>query len=178
MTGRGGEVRVPVSGEMAAEQDPEGRAAARPLLTDLYQATMALGYWRAGRAREPAEFELFFRRCPFGGAFALAAGLRDCLRFLHAFRLQDAGTPWPPPPRLQSHHPGSTLLPDESPSRAPTRPIRRDKTSPPRAPHCRTLAPTHAGLCRPQTCSSWPRCCRQTLTPRSSSISGVSTAPG
>lgn len=90
MTGRGGEVRVPVSGEMAAEQDPEGRAAARPLLTDLYQATMALGYWRAGRAREPAEFELFFRRCPFGGAFALAAGLRDCLRFLHAFRLQDA----------------------------------------------------------------------------------------
>ncbi|XP_032982661.1 nicotinate phosphoribosyltransferase isoform X2 [Rhinolophus ferrumequinum] len=75
---------------MAAEQDPEGRAAERPLLTDLYQATMALGYWRAGRAREPAEFELFFRRCPFGGAFALAAGLRDCLRFLHAFRLQDA----------------------------------------------------------------------------------------
>lgn len=79
-----------MSGEMAAEQDPEGRTAARPLLTDLYQATMALGYWRAGRAREPAEFELFFRRCPFGGAFALAAGLRDCLRFLHAFRLQDA----------------------------------------------------------------------------------------
>ncbi|XP_039320480.1 nicotinate phosphoribosyltransferase isoform X1 [Saimiri boliviensis] len=75
---------------MAAEQDPEGRAAARPLLTDLYQATMALGYWRAGRARDAAEFELFFRRCPFGGAFALAAGLRDCVRFLRAFRLRDA----------------------------------------------------------------------------------------
>ncbi|XP_012503511.1 PREDICTED: nicotinate phosphoribosyltransferase isoform X2 [Propithecus coquereli] len=75
---------------MATEQDPEGRAAARPLLTDLYQATMALGYWRAGRARDHAEFELFFRRCPFGGAFALAAGLRDCVRFLLAFRLQDA----------------------------------------------------------------------------------------
>ncbi|XP_055143510.1 nicotinate phosphoribosyltransferase isoform X5 [Symphalangus syndactylus] len=75
---------------MAAEQDPEGRAAARPLLTDLYQATMALGYWRAGRARDAAEFELFFRRCPFGGAFTLAAGLRDCVRFLRAFRLRDA----------------------------------------------------------------------------------------
>ena len=62
---------------MAAEQDPEGRAAARPLLTDLYQATMALGYWRAGRAQDQAEFELFFRQCPFGGAFALAAG-SDC----------------------------------------------------------------------------------------------------
>ncbi|XP_044770248.1 nicotinate phosphoribosyltransferase isoform X5 [Neomonachus schauinslandi] len=75
---------------MAAEQDPEALAAARPLLTDLYQATMALGYWNAGRAREQAEFELFFRGCPFGGAFALAAGLRDCVRFLRAFRLQDA----------------------------------------------------------------------------------------
>ncbi|EHB01361.1 Nicotinate phosphoribosyltransferase, partial [Heterocephalus glaber] len=74
---------------MAAERDSEGLAAARPMLTDLYQATMALGYWRAGRARDPAEFELFFRRCPFGGAFALAAGLRDCLRFLRTFRLQD-----------------------------------------------------------------------------------------
>ncbi|XP_023579775.1 nicotinate phosphoribosyltransferase [Octodon degus] len=74
---------------MAAEQDSEGLCAARPMLTDLYQATMALGYWRAGRARDPAEFELFFRRCPFDGAFALAAGLRDCMRFLRTFRLQD-----------------------------------------------------------------------------------------
>ncbi|XP_046304987.1 nicotinate phosphoribosyltransferase isoform X1 [Marmota monax] len=75
---------------MAAEWDAEGRAAARPLLTDYYQATMALGYWRAGRALDPAEFELFFRRCPFGGSFALAAGLRDCMRFLRTFRLLDA----------------------------------------------------------------------------------------
>ncbi|XP_008054888.1 nicotinate phosphoribosyltransferase isoform X2 [Carlito syrichta] len=75
---------------MAAEQDPEGLAAARPLLTDFYQATMALGYWRAGRARDVADFELFFRRCPFGSAFTLAAGLRDCVRFLRAFRLRDA----------------------------------------------------------------------------------------
>ncbi|XP_062045418.1 nicotinate phosphoribosyltransferase isoform X2 [Lepus europaeus] len=75
---------------MAAEGDLEALAAARPLLTDLYQVTMALGYWRAGRARDAAEFELFFRRCPFGGAFALFAGLRDCVRFLRAFRLRDA----------------------------------------------------------------------------------------
>nr|XP_013001166.1 nicotinate phosphoribosyltransferase isoform X2 [Cavia porcellus] len=74
---------------MAAEGNSEGRAAARPMLTDLYQATMALGYWCAGRACDPAEFELFFRHCPFGGAFALAAGLRDCVRFLRTFRLQD-----------------------------------------------------------------------------------------
>ncbi|XP_058421048.1 nicotinate phosphoribosyltransferase isoform X3 [Diceros bicornis minor] len=74
---------------MAAEPEPEGRAAG-PLLSDLYHITMALGYWRAGRARDPADFELFFRACPFGGAFALAAGLRDCVRFLRSFRLRDA----------------------------------------------------------------------------------------
>ncbi|XP_040847502.1 nicotinate phosphoribosyltransferase isoform X2 [Ochotona curzoniae] len=75
---------------MAAEEDAEALAAARPLLTDLYQVTMALGYWRAGRAHDHADFELFFRRCPFGGAFALFAGLRDCVRFLRAFHLRDA----------------------------------------------------------------------------------------
>ncbi|XP_038616465.1 nicotinate phosphoribosyltransferase [Tachyglossus aculeatus] len=67
----------------------EREQAARPLLTDLYQVTMAYGYWRAGRAQEQAHFDLFFRRCPFGGGFALAAGLRDCLRFLRRFRLRD-----------------------------------------------------------------------------------------
>ncbi|XP_069847646.1 nicotinate phosphoribosyltransferase-like isoform X2 [Dipodomys merriami] len=76
--------------DLVAADPAEAGAAARPLLTDLYQATMALGYWRAGRARDHAEFELFFRRCPFGGAFALAAGLRDCLRFLRTFCLRDA----------------------------------------------------------------------------------------
>ncbi|XP_043831879.1 nicotinate phosphoribosyltransferase isoform X2 [Dromiciops gliroides] len=78
------------SAELEPEQDPEAEAAARALLTDLYQITMALAYWRAGRAREPAEFELFFRRCPFGSSFALAAGLRDCMRFLRTFRLRPA----------------------------------------------------------------------------------------
>lgn len=77
---------------MEMELDGEGRMVVRPLLTDLYQATMALGYWRAGRACEAAVFELFFRHCPFGGSFALTAGLQDCVRFLRAFRLQDAGS--------------------------------------------------------------------------------------
>lgn len=74
------------------ELDDQGRMVVRPLLTDLYQATMGLGYWRAGRACEEAEFELFFRHCPFGGSFALTAGLQDCIRFLRAFRLRDAGS--------------------------------------------------------------------------------------
>ncbi|XP_029938931.1 nicotinate phosphoribosyltransferase isoform X2 [Salarias fasciatus] len=60
-----------------------------PLLTDLYQFTMAYAYWRAKRHQEPAVFELFFRDAPFGGGFSLFAGLTDCLLFLREFRFSD-----------------------------------------------------------------------------------------
>ncbi|XP_071397439.1 nicotinate phosphoribosyltransferase [Centroberyx affinis] len=60
-----------------------------PLLTDLYQFTMAYAYWRAGRHQEPAVFELFFRDNPFGGGFSLFSGLHDCLLFLRSFRFTD-----------------------------------------------------------------------------------------
>uniref|UniRef100_A0A1A8RIH1 nicotinate phosphoribosyltransferase n=1 Tax=Nothobranchius rachovii TaxID=451742 RepID=A0A1A8RIH1_9TELE len=50
---------------------------------------MAYAYWRAGRHREPAVFELFFRDNPFGGGFSLFAGLTDCLLFLRGFRFTE-----------------------------------------------------------------------------------------
>ncbi|KAM7387772.1 hypothetical protein PAMP_023989 [Pampus punctatissimus] len=60
-----------------------------PLLTDLYQFTMAYAYWRAGRHQEAAVFELFFRDNPFSGGFSLFAGLHDCLLFLRSFHFTD-----------------------------------------------------------------------------------------
>ncbi|XP_042641754.1 nicotinate phosphoribosyltransferase isoform X2 [Tyto alba] len=60
------------------------------LLSDLYQLSMAYGHWRAGRHRLPAAAELFFRRGPFRGAFALGAGLAEGLRCLRAFRFSAA----------------------------------------------------------------------------------------
>ncbi|XP_062311621.1 nicotinate phosphoribosyltransferase [Osmerus eperlanus] len=60
-----------------------------PLLTDLYQFTMAYAYWRAGRHNEPAVFELFFRDNPFSGGFSLFSGLHDCLLFLRSFRFTE-----------------------------------------------------------------------------------------
>ncbi|MBA3550483.1 MAG: nicotinate phosphoribosyltransferase [Nannocystis sp.] len=56
------------------------------LLTDLYQLTMAYGYWRLGRAEEEAVFHLFFRRPPFRGGYAIAAGLQHALDYLRALR--------------------------------------------------------------------------------------------
>ncbi len=56
------------------------------LLTDLYELTMAYGYWKLGIADRQAVFHLFFRRKPFGGGFAIAAGLEIALDFLQDFR--------------------------------------------------------------------------------------------
>jgi nicotinate phosphoribosyltransferase len=56
------------------------------LLTDLYQLTMAYGYWKAGMADREAVFHLFFRRAPFSGQFAVACGLDDVIDFVRKFR--------------------------------------------------------------------------------------------
>ena len=54
------------------------------LLTDLYQLTMAYGYWRQGLATDGTEsvFHLFFRRAPFKGHYAICAGLEHALDYL------------------------------------------------------------------------------------------------
>ncbi len=52
------------------------------LLTDLYQLTMAYGYWKSGVADRESVFHLHFRRHPFGGGHAIAAGLDQALDYL------------------------------------------------------------------------------------------------
>lgn len=58
----------------------------RALLTDCYQLTMAYAQWRHGRHEEPAVFELFFRKPPFGGEYALMGGVYEALGLLNTFR--------------------------------------------------------------------------------------------
>ena len=55
------------------------------LLTDLYELTMAYGYWKLGIAERESVFHLFFRRKPFDGGFAVVAGLETALEFLDNF---------------------------------------------------------------------------------------------
>ncbi|WP_395749260.1 nicotinate phosphoribosyltransferase [Prosthecobacter sp.] len=61
-----------------------------PLLTDLYQLTMAAGYWKCGKAEQEAVFHLFFRKLPFSGGYAIAAGLGDVVIWLKNFRFSPA----------------------------------------------------------------------------------------
>ncbi|MEM1359422.1 MAG: nicotinate phosphoribosyltransferase [Bacteroidota bacterium] len=56
------------------------------LLTDLYQLTMAAAYYDQGLHQRKSIFHLFYRKPPFGGNFALAAGLPlaiDLIKGLH-----------------------------------------------------------------------------------------------
>ncbi|MFO0788805.1 MAG: nicotinate phosphoribosyltransferase [Pirellulales bacterium] len=55
------------------------------LLTDLYQLTMAYGYWKLGKAEQEAVFHLFFRKPPFHGGYAIAAGLGPAMEFVENF---------------------------------------------------------------------------------------------
>ncbi|KAF5281653.1 hypothetical protein FQA39_LY17751 [Lamprigera yunnana] len=62
----------------------------QPLLTDLYQITMAYAYWKSGKANEHSVFDLFFRKNPFQGEFTIFAGLEECLKFLENFRFSES----------------------------------------------------------------------------------------
>jgi len=57
------------------------------LLTDLYQLTMAYGYWKAGVADRESVFHLFFRKLPFRGGYALSCGLDRVVDYIEAFRV-------------------------------------------------------------------------------------------
>jgi nicotinic acid phosphoribosyltransferase len=69
--------------------DPAGSA----LLTDLYELTMALGYWREGRMEQEAAFHLYFRTAPFRGGYTIACGLEPALAYLEGLRLRLTTSP-------------------------------------------------------------------------------------
>ena len=71
------------------------------LLTDLYQLTMAQGYWQQGQLDTEACFYMFYRNNPFGGGYAIACGMDQVARLVEDFGLSDedidylAGLPAP-----------------------------------------------------------------------------------
>src|SRR5205085_4819817 len=56
------------------------------LLTDLYQLTMAYGYWKLGMADREAVFCLQFRKNPFNGGYTVACGLHAAIEFVNLLR--------------------------------------------------------------------------------------------
>ncbi len=60
------------------------------LTTDLYEVTMACGYWKAGVTDYDAAFHVTFRENPFGGQFTVACGLATVIDFLRNFHFSEA----------------------------------------------------------------------------------------
>ncbi|WP_156900461.1 nicotinate phosphoribosyltransferase [Anaerovorax odorimutans] len=59
------------------------------MLTDFYELTMANGYFETGIGNNIAYFDMFFRKIPDGGGFAIVAGLEQLINFLDNLKFQD-----------------------------------------------------------------------------------------
>ncbi|GAA4399918.1 nicotinate phosphoribosyltransferase [Nibrella viscosa] len=57
------------------------------LLTDLYQLTMAYGYYQSQTAEKEAVFNLYFRKHPFSSGFTVACGLNYVIGYLREYGL-------------------------------------------------------------------------------------------
>ena len=60
------------------------------LLTDFYELTMANGYFEHGLKDEIAYFDMFFRRVPDNGGFAIMAGLEQIIEYFDNLKFSDA----------------------------------------------------------------------------------------
>lgn len=59
------------------------------LYTDFYELTMAQGYFLQGMQDITAVFDLYFRTCPFGGGYAVAAGIAEAVDAALSVRFSD-----------------------------------------------------------------------------------------
>lgn len=58
------------------------------LLADFYEITMANGYLEHGVADQIAYYDVFFRKIPDEGGFAIMAGLEQVIEYLKNLHLQ------------------------------------------------------------------------------------------
>lgn len=59
------------------------------MLTDFYEITMANGYFEAGMTDDIAYFDMFFRRIPDDGGYAIMAGLEQVIEYLDSLEFTD-----------------------------------------------------------------------------------------
>ena len=59
------------------------------MLFDYYELTMGNGYYLAGKQDEIAYFDVFFRKIPDGGGFAITAGLQQVVEYIKNLRFSE-----------------------------------------------------------------------------------------
>lgn len=58
------------------------------LLCDFYEFTMSAGYFKYGQSETITYFDVFFRRIPDGGGFAICAGLEQVIDYIENFKFE------------------------------------------------------------------------------------------
>jgi len=59
------------------------------MLTDFYELTMANGYLQEGLEDKIAYFDMFFRKVPNDGGFAIMAGVEQLIQYLNSLKFND-----------------------------------------------------------------------------------------
>lgn len=59
------------------------------ILTDFYELSMANGFFQSGRKDDIGVFDLFFRKVPDAGGFAITAGLEQAIDYLNNLKFDD-----------------------------------------------------------------------------------------
>ena len=70
------------------------------MLTDYYELCMANGYFQNCMQNKTACFDMFFRKVPDGGGFAIMAGVEQLVDYLKNLPFTEAGHRLPARPRL------------------------------------------------------------------------------
>ena len=60
------------------------------LHTDLYQINMGYAYFKDGIHERKSYFDVYFRKIPFGGGYAVFAGLEKVVKYLNSFEFTDS----------------------------------------------------------------------------------------
>ena len=60
------------------------------MLCDFYELTMGNGYFKNGMKDQITYFDVFYRRCPDQGGFAIAAGLEQIIDYINNLHFTDA----------------------------------------------------------------------------------------
>ena len=64
------------------------------MLNDLYQITMAYAYWKNNMTAYEAVFNLFYRKAPFKGSYAVFSGLDEVVDLVENFKFHEDDIAW------------------------------------------------------------------------------------
>ena len=62
----------------------------KTLMTDFYELTMAQTYFNSNKHEKKAYFDIFFRKNPFEGGYAISGGLDNIIEYIRNFKFTKA----------------------------------------------------------------------------------------